>query len=156
VTLLELEGAVDPPARVLLVAGPAVLVQDVSAWWLVQQLKRAPAMDLTGLTVEQKAQIRATHEGLLVVAEDWLPREALRRKRLARVDGSAEGVGTEAAASFLADAISTEEAAAMLGVTESRVRQRARCGELGASKPRGRWLVSRVAVLAELELKASA
>lgn len=144
-----------PPS--LLVPGWSVPVHGVAAWWVVQMVQRAPRFDPTGLTADQRAQIADMRAALEAVSEEWVPREAARRKRLPGVNGSTEAVRTEVAAGLPEDDITPEVAADMLEVTAHRVRQRARRGELGARKAGGgRWIVSHAAVLDERDRRASA
>lgn len=145
-----------PPAA--FVPLPSVPVFGVFAWYCQQNLVKAPPPEyIAQLSAADRAEIRAGLAGLALASEAFLQHWAVERKLRARSDGSAEAIAAEMGSGFGDDdLIDTTEAAAMLGVSESRVRQRARAGELGADKPRGRWLVSRAAVQVEAERRVAA
>lgn len=140
------------PVSPALVTMPTALTYGPGAWWVASRLRDLPGPEFSTLPPRYKAEIRATLDAINAAADAFL---VANRKRPARVDGSAEALETERASVFSADdLISTTKAADIMGVTDSRVRQRARGGDLGARKIGGRWKVSATAV--HFEMAASA
>jgi hypothetical protein len=113
------------------------LAADLAAGWL------------EGVREPRAGQVRAHVEAIRLAGEAW-------RLRIdpASASGSTEAPAAEAVAPSQHDDIGVPEAAAMLDVSERRVRMLA--VELGGRKVGGSWLLARDAVLAEVERRAAA
>jgi excisionase family DNA binding protein len=86
---------------------------------------------------EYVRQLRAAYLELVEAGEQW-------QERQVSVDGSAEMVVTEIGSSSLQrEELTSEEAAELLGVTASRVRQLLRSGVLPGGRIGRHWLLPR-------------
>jgi excisionase family DNA binding protein len=130
-----------PPRRPLLVAP----VGGVSAW-LLAPIFEARLRELASgqMHPASLAECRETLLALRAASADW---QRWRRwlDSEASADERTEGPGTEVAAESV-PWIDTDEAAGLLGVSPSRVRQLARDGALRARRVGGRWQVDAGAV----------
>jgi excisionase family DNA binding protein len=92
----------------------------------------------SGIHPENAAELRAAFDELKRVGEGWRP------GRISVGSGCVTEIGRGSAQ----QEISTQEAASMLGRTDSRVRQLLRDGTLPGRRVGRRWLVQRAAVTA--------
>jgi excisionase family DNA binding protein len=98
----------------------------------------------TGIDPRNAAELRAAFEELDRVGREWIN----QTQRLISVVPRLPRFSTEMASDSSADMINTKIAGEMLRLSDSRIRQLLRSGELPGRKVGRRWLVRRTAVLA--------
>lgn len=123
------------------------LVDGVSAH-VLDRVLRSPNVEqvLRSLPPWMRSELEATRRAIQRAARDY-------EARLVAVDGTAETEVPDVGAP-LGHEITTREAAALLGLTERRVRQLA-AGGMGRRRG-GRWVLDRSAVLAYAERRRAA
>lgn len=129
----------------MLISQPAALVPGGPARALAIVLRRA-ARDgvFDSMPPDQRSEVLAALDELEAAGDLWLRTSAANARTQARSAAPARPSAGQT--------ITIREAAAMLDVTQARVRQIAPA--LG-QKRGGRWLLDRAAVLAELERRAA-
>jgi excisionase family DNA binding protein len=119
------------------------LAAAVFASMLREPLRRRTCVS-TGIAPRNAAELRAAFDALDRVGEEWM-----RSRRSISVVPRLPRLSTEIAPGSTADMeIDTEKAAELLRLTDSRVRQLLRSGELLGRKAGRRWVVKRSAVAA--------
>jgi excisionase family DNA binding protein len=98
----------------------------------------------TGIDPRNAAELRAAFEELDRVGREWIN----QTQRLISVVPRLPRFSTEMASDSSAEMINTKIAGEMLRLSDSRIRQLLRSGELPGRKVGRRWLVRRTAVLA--------
>lgn len=127
------------------------VISDWPAYCFARIIGRHWQDEVEYLPLHLRAPLEDAREALECAARHW----AEERKAIT-ARGSAEAAPAETEApSTCKDTLTTEEVGAILGVSDRRVRQLARTGELPGREDRGRWTFDKGAVVALKEKRGA-